>query len=426
MDKIIIQGGAPLKGTVSIRGSKNAALPILFATLLTRGRSVIHGVPHLRDVHSTLLILRELGMSCERRKDGAIEVEAEDETRFTAPWDHVRKMRASVCALGPLVARRGHARVSLPGGCVFGVRPIDLHLKGLRALGARIRIDHGYVDARAEKLTGGATVFLGGPYGSTVLGTANLMMAACLAEGTTVIECAACEPEVADLAGFLNAMGAKVRGAGTPRVEIEGVKELEGAEYKVIPDRIEAGTFLIAAAMTGGDVIVEGAYPEHLSATIDLLQQMGVQVSCENHSIRVRADVPSNAVDVTTLPYPGFPTDLQAQIMAYLATAQGMSVITEKIYPDRFIHIAELVRMGARIRKEGPSAIISGVKKLSGAPVMASDLRASASLILAGLVASGITEIHRIYHLDRGYERIEERLAQLGAMIRREGEEDGV
>ena len=423
MDKILIQGGIPLRGTVQVRGAKNAALPILFATLLAKGRSVIRKVPHLRDVNSAILILRELGMSVERRKDGSIEVEPEDETRFTAPWDHVRKMRASVCCLGPLLARRGHARVSLPGGCVFGVRPIDLHLKGLKALGARIRIDHGYVDTRSERLRG-ATIFLGGAFGSTVLGTANVMMAASLAEGTTVIESAACEPEVADLGNFLNAMGAKVRGAGTPRVEIEGVKELEGVEYDVIPDRIEAGTFLIAAAMTGGDVIVDGARVEHLSAVIDVLQSMGVQISAENGSVRVRADVPSQAVDVTTLPYPGFPTDLQAQIMAYLATASGMSVITEKIYPDRFIHISELVRMGARIRKEGPSAIISGVKRLSGAPVMASDLRASASLILAGLVANGLTEVHRIYHLDRGYERIEERLAGLGAMIRRENEEE--
>jgi UDP-N-acetylglucosamine 1-carboxyvinyltransferase len=423
LDKIIIQGGVPLRGTVSVRGAKNAALPILFATLLARGRSVIHKVPVLRDVHSTMLILRELGMSCERRKDGAIEIDTEDDTRFIAPWEQVRKMRASVCVLGPLLARRGKARVSIPGGCVFGVRPIDLHLKGLGALGANIRIDHGYVDARAEKLRG-TTIYLGGPFGSTVLGTANVMMAACLAEGTTVIECAACEPEVADLANFLIACGAKVRGAGTPRVEIEGVKELHGAEYSVIPDRIEAGTFLIAGAMTGGEVIVEGANPEHLSAVIDVLQQMGVQVSSENHSMRVKADVPSSAVDVTTLPYPGFPTDLQAQIMAYLATAKGMSVITEKIYPDRFIHISELVRMGAKIRKEGPSAIISGVKRLSGAPVMASDLRASASLVLAGLVSSGITEVHRVYHLDRGYERIEERLSALGAMVRRESDED--
>ncbi len=423
MDKIVIQGGVPLNGTVPVYGAKNAALPILFATLLSQGRSVIHGVPFLRDVHSTMLILRELGMASERRKDGAIEVIAEDESRYTAPWDLVRKMRASVCVLGPLLARRGHARVSLPGGCIFGPRPIDLHLKGLKALGARIRIEHGYVVARAEKLTG-ATVFLGGPYGSTVLGTANIMMAATLAEGTTVIECAACEPEISDLADFLNAMGARIRGGGTPRVEIEGVKELEGTEFRIIPDRIEASTFLVAGAMTGGEVIVEGARVEHLSAAVDVLQRMGVQVSAENHSVRVRGGIPAKAVDVTTLPYPGFPTDLQAQIMSYLAIADGMSVITEKIYPDRFIHISELVRMGANIRKEGPSAIISGVRKLSGAPVMASDLRASASLILAGLVANGITEIHRIYHLDRGYERIEKRLAQLGAMIRRESDED--
>lgn len=422
MDKIVIQGGVPLRGSVPVYGAKNAALPILFATLLGRGRSIIHGVPTLRDVHSTILILRELGMGCERTKGGSIEIGVEDDSRFTAPWDHVRKMRASVCAMGPLLARRGHARVSLPGGCVFGVRPIDLHLKGLKALGADIRIEHGYVVARAKKLTG-ATVFLGGPYGSTVLGTANVMMAATLARGTTVIESAACEPEVADLGDFLNAMGARVRGAGTPRVEIEGVEELEGTEYRIIPDRIEASTFLIAGAMTGGEVTVEGARVEHLSAAVDALQRMGVQVSAENHSVRVRGGIPAAAVDVTTFPYPGFPTDLQAQIMAYLAIASGMSVITEKIYPDRFIHISELVRMGANIRKEGPSAIITGVKELSGAPVMASDLRASASLILAGLVASGITEVHRIYHLDRGYERIEKRLAQLGAMIRRESEE---
>jgi UDP-N-acetylglucosamine 1-carboxyvinyltransferase len=423
VEKLIVQGGVPLRGTVQVQGAKNAALPILFATILARGRSVVKRVPYLRDVHSTILILRELGMACERTKDGSIEVETEDDTSFTAPWDHVRKMRASVCALGPLLARRGRARVSLPGGCIFGVRPIDLHLKGLRALGAKIRIEHGYVDARAERLVG-TTIFLGGPFGSTVLGTANTLMAATLAEGNTIIECAACEPEIADLVGFLNAMGARIRGAGTPRLEIEGVKELEGAEYEVIPDRIEAGTFLIAVAMTGGDVIVEGARPDHLSAVIDVLQSMGVQISVENHSIRVRGGLPSAPVDVTTLPYPGFPTDLQAQIMSYLSVASGMSVITEKIYPDRFIHIAELARMGAKIRKEGPSAIISGVKRLSGAPVMASDLRASASLLLAGLVANGITEVHRIYHLDRGYQRIEERLAALGGMIRREAEED--
>jgi UDP-N-acetylglucosamine 1-carboxyvinyltransferase len=360
-------------------------------------------------------------MVCEREKDGSVSVDTEDEARSTAPWELVRKMRASVCALGPLLARRGRARVSLPGGCVLGLRPIDLHLKGLSALGAQIRIEHGYVNARAERLAG-ATVFLGGPYGSTVLGTANTMMAATLARGTTVIECAACEPEVVDLANFLVAMGAKIHGAGTPRVEIEGVEELGKADYTIIPDRIEAGTFLIAGAMTGGDVIVNGARPDHLSAVFDVLQSAGVRLSVEGGSIRVRGGAPCKAVDITTHPYPGFPTDLQAQMMAYLSSASGMSVITEKIYPDRFIHIAELARMGAKIRKEGPSAIISGVKRLSGAQVMASDLRASACLVLAGLVASGVTEVHRIYHLDRGYERIEERLASLGAMIRREPE----
>jgi len=423
VDKIVIQGGVPLKGTVPVRGAKNAALPILFATLLGRGRSVIKGVPYLRDINSAILILRELGMTCERRKDGAIEVEADDDSRFTVPWEQMRKMRASICALGPLLARRRRARVSQPGGCVLGVRPIDLHLKGLSALGADIRNEHGFIDARAERLRG-STVFLGGPFGSSVLGTANTLMAAVLAKGTTVIECAACEPEVADLAGFLSAMGAKIRGAGTPRMEVEGVEDLECCEYTIIPDRIEAGTFMIAAALTGGDVIIEGAKPDHLAALIDVMQQMGVQLSIEDGSIRVRSRGPANSVDVTTLPYPGYPTDLQAQIMAYLSVANGIGVITEKIYPDRFIHIAELARMGARIRKEGPSAIITGVKKLSGAQVMASDLRASASLLLAGLVASGLTEVHRIYHLDRGYERIEERLGSLGAMIRREPEEE--
>ncbi len=423
MDKIVIQGGVPLNGTVSVRGAKNAALPILFATLLGRGRSVIKGVPSLRDINSAILILRELGMTCERRKDGAIEVEVDDDSRFTVPWEQMRKMRASICALGPLLARRRRARVSQPGGCVLGVRPIDLHLKGLSALGGEIRNEHGFIDARAERLRG-STVFLGGPFGSSVLGTANTLMAAVLAKGTTVIECAACEPEIADLAGFLSAMGAKIRGAGTPRMEVEGVEDLEGAEYTIIPDRIEAGTFMIAAALTGGDVIIEGARPDHLAALIDVMQQMGVQISIENGSIRVRSKGPASSVDVTTLPYPGYPTDLQAQIMAYLSVAGGIGVITEKVYPDRFIHIAELARMGARIRKEGPSAIITGVKKLSGAQVMASDLRASASLLLAGLVASGLTEVHRIYHLDRGYERIEERLGALGAMIRREAEEE--
>ncbi len=424
MDTLLIEGGIPLEGTVEVRGAKNAALPILFASLLTDEQCVIRNVPELQDVLSTLQILRDLGMDCERRDDGAIIVEQTSPDPYTAPYEQVRKMRASVCTLGPLLARRKRAKVSLPGGCVFGVRPIDLHLKGLAALGANIRISHGYVEAEVEELRG-ATIFLGGPFGSTVLGTANIMMAAVLAHGTTVIESAACEPEIVDLAGFLNTMGARVEGVGTPRLVIDGVPELSGAEYEVIPDRIDAGTLLIAGAITMGDVVVRKARPDHMAAVTDTLRQVGLHVTAEGDAIRVRSNGGFRSVDVTTLPYPGFPTDLQAQMMALLSIADGISVITEKVYPDRFIHVSELARMGASVRKEGPSAIISGVPTLSGAPVMASDLRASASLLLAGLVASRVTEVHRIYHLDRGYERIEERLGSLGAHIRRERRDDG-
>lgn len=420
MDKIVIEGGVSLKGVVDVRGAKNAALPILFATLLADSRSVIRNVPHLRDISTTLKILTKLGMRCEQN-DGTVVVEPMDKTPCTAPYEDVSQMRASICALGPLVARRGKAKVSLPGGCQIGVRPIDLHLKGLKALGADIRISHGYIEVEARELTG-TTIYLGGPFGSTVLGTANVMMAACLARGTTVIEAAACEPEIADLARFLNSMGARIRGLGTPRLVIEGVAGLEGTEHHIIPDRIEAGTLLIAGALTHGDVTVNGARSEHLAAVTDVLKQIGIRITADETSIRVHTNGNFLPVDVTTLPYPGFPTDLQAQIMTLLSLADGISVITEKIYPDRFIHVAELARMGAKIRKEGPSAIISGVRKLSGAPVMASDLRASACLLLAGLVATGITEVHRIYHLDRGYERIEERLRALGASIQREAE----
>ncbi len=422
MDTLLIEGGIPLEGTVEVRGSKNAALPILFACLLTDEQCVVHNIPELQDVRSTLQILRHLGMECERRDDGAVVIEQASAEPYTAPYDQVRRMRASVCTLGPLLARRKRAKVSLPGGCVFGVRPIDLHLKGLAALGADIRISHGYVEAEAEELRG-TTIFLGGPFGSTVLGTANVMMAASLAHGTTVIESAACEPEIADLAGFLGAMGAQIEGVGTPRLVIHGVPELSAAEYEVIPDRIDAGTLLIAGAITRGDVVVRKARPDHMAALTDMLRQVGLRVTAEGDAIRVRSNGGFRSVDVTTLPYPGFPTDLQAQMMALLSIAGGISVITEKVYPDRFIHVSELARMGASIRKEGPSAIISGVTSLSGAPVMASDLRASASLLLAGLVATGITEVHRIYHLDRGYERIEERLCALGAHIRRERRE---
>lgn len=418
MDQIRVEGGVPLRGVVEVRGAKNAALPILFGTLLTDERCVIENVPHLRDVESACQILRELGAGLERRADGAIETWLEDRTPFTASYDLVRKMRASVCALGPLLARRGRARVSLPGGCVLGVRPIDLHLKGLRALGAKIEIKHGYVEAEVDRLRG-TTVYLAGPFGSTVLGTANVMMAAVLAEGTTVIEAAACEPEIADLAHFLTKMGARIEGVGTPRLVIRGVPELNGAEHSIIPDRIEAGTFLIAGAITKGDVVVKGACADHLTGVIDVLRQVGLYLEAENSSIRITTNGHFRPADVATLPYPGFPTDLQAQMMVLLSLADGISVITEKIYPDRFMHISELGRMGANIRKEGPSAIIVGTRGLSGAPVMASDLRASASLILAGLVAGGVTEVLRVYHVDRGYEKIEVRLRNLGAKIER-------
>jgi UDP-N-acetylglucosamine 1-carboxyvinyltransferase len=421
VDKILIEGGVPLRGTVEVRGAKNAALPILFSTILTDQPCTIHNVPYLRDVDSAFRILEELGMRCARRDGGAIEVHEEDPSLSTAAYEHVRTMRASVCALGPLLARRGRAVVSFPGGCGIGVRPIDLHLKGLRALGAKINISHGYIEAEAERLQG-STVYLGGPCGSSVLGTANVLMAAVLARGRTVIEAAACEPEIADLSRFLIKMGACIEGVGTPRLVVEGVSELDGAEHTIIPDRIEAGTLLIAGAITRGDVAVRGARLEHLTAVADTLFQAGIYLSAENDAIRVYTNGAIRPVDVTTLPYPGFPTDLQAQMLALLCLADGISVITEKIYPDRFIHIAELARMGANIRKEGPSAFVFGVPGLSGAPVMASDLRASASLVLAGLVASGVTEVHRIYHLDRGYERIEERLQSLGAKIQREAE----
>lgn len=422
MDKVLVAGGVPLSGSVEVRGAKNAALPILFSTILTDRPCIIRNVPFLRDVDSSLRILRELGKSAERRDHGSIEVVHEDSEPHTAPYDHVRKMRASVCVLGPLLARRGKARVSLPGGCVFGVRPIDLHLKGLRALGAKIEIQHGYIEARARRLRG-TTVYLGGPFGSSVLGTANVLMAATLAEGRTVIEAAACEPEIADLAEFLVKMGARVRGIGTPRLIVDGVSELDGAEHDIIPDRIEAGTLLLAGAITRGDVTVRGARIDHLAAVLDVLHQAGLYLTAESEAIRVYTNGGFRPVDVTTLPYPGFPTDLQAQVLAVLSLADGISIVTEKVYPDRFIHIAELARMGANIRKEGPSAIAVGVRSLSGAPVMASDLRASACLLLAGLVAKGTTEVHRIYHLDRGYERIELRLRSLGAKIERVKEE---
>jgi UDP-N-acetylglucosamine 1-carboxyvinyltransferase len=422
MDKFIIHGGSKLKGSVRIGGAKNAALPIMAASLLTSGKVTLRNVPDLRDIASISEILQVLGMRVERTAPTTVEMETVDDTKVEAPYELVSTMRASICTLGPLLAKRGRARVSMPGGCVIGVRPIDLHLKGLKALGAHVEVKHGYLEAKAKRLRG-AEIYLGGPYGSSVLGTANVMMAAVLAVGETVIENAACEPEIQDLAHFLNRCGARIEGIGRPILVIRGVDRLHGTDYKVIPDRIEAGTFIIAGAITGSRITVTNVRARHLAAFLDKLGQTGVKFLRKGNSIEVVPPRRPGAVDLITLPYPGYPTDLQAQIAAYLSCADGISLITEKIYPDRFMHVAELTRMGADIRKEGSSAIVHGVRKLSGAPVMASDLRASAALVLAGLVAEGTTEIGRVYHIDRGYEKIEEKLNALGANIERVWEE---
>ncbi len=418
MDCFVIEGGCRLRGEVTISGAKNAALPMMAACLLADGTSRIVGAPNLADVAHLSGLLAELGLEISREGD-TLALTVINEGNSHARYDLVRKMRASVCVLGPLLAKRGSARVAMPGGCLIGSRPIDIHLRGLEALGAKIHLSEGDILAEADRLTG-AEVFLGGPFGSTVLGTANVMMAATLAQGTSVIECAACEPEIQNLAEFLNAMGARITGAGSPRMIIEGVEALHGVSCPVIPDRIEAGTFMIAGAITNGEVVLSRARLDHMMAVVDKLRQIGVMVERSDGGAVVSCSRRLKPTDLTTLPYPGFPTDLQAQLMALLSLAEGNSIITEKIYPDRFMHVAELGRMGANIRKEGPIAIITGVKRLVGAPVMASDLRASAALIVAGLVAEGRTIVNRVYHIDRGYETIEAKLAALGADIRRE------
>jgi len=420
MDKLVIEGGVRLKGEVTVSGAKNAVLPILAATLLTDEPCLIKGVPSLRDTNSMLKILRSLGKSAEFDK-GKIEVSSGKQANYVADYKLVSTMRASFCVLGPLLAKFGIAKVSLPGGCVIGVRPVDLHLKGIKALGAQIDIDAGYVIAKAKRLRG-AQMYLGGVYGSSVLATDNVMMAAVLAKGKTMIESAACEPEVADLAEFLIKMGAKIKGHGTPVIEIEGVKSLHGAAHTIIPDRIEAGTWILAALITRGDIVIKNILSRHLGALIDKLKESGVHLNFTDGSLRVNGNHRLKAVNITTLPYPGFPTDMQAQMMALMCVTPGISVITEKIYPDRFMHVAELNRMGAHIQREGPHAIVEGLKGLSGAPVMASDLRASACLVLAGLAAKGTASISRIYHLERGYENIEEKLVKLGAKVWREKE----
>jgi UDP-N-acetylglucosamine 1-carboxyvinyltransferase len=416
MDKILIHGGHRLSGSVRISGSKNSALPILAATLLTKEPCTISNVPDLSDIHYMLQILSHLGAQVERAS-GTVRVAAES-IKSEAPYDIVRKMRASVCVLGPLLGRNKEAVVSLPGGCVIGDRPIDLHLKGFEALGAVNRIEHGNVKIFASQLRG-ASINLRGKQGPTVLGTDNVMMAAVLAEGTTVIESAAAEPEVVDLANFLNKMGANISGAGTRRIVIEGVKELHGAEHSVIPDRIEAGTYLVAGAIMGDDVRLQRVTPEHLGAVIDAVRTSGYTVETTADSIRVRGNGAPKPLQLTTEPYPGFPTDMQAQMCALLCKTSGISVISETIFPQRYMHVSELKRMGADISLDGHTAIIKGVESLSGAPVMASDLRASAALVLAGLHADGITEVNRVYHIDRGYESIDEKLNQLGARLER-------
>lgn len=420
MDKLIIEGGVSLKGEVNVSGAKNAALPILAATLLTDGPCVLKRVPNLRDTMTMLKILRSLGKNVEYDK-GTVRVLPTRHCGHVADYKLVSTMRASFCVLGPLLGKLKKAKVSLPGGCVIGLRPVDLHVKGLQALGADIDVQGGYVVADAARLKGGY-VYLGGVFGSSVLATDNVMMAAVLTPGKTVIESAACEPEVVDLAEFLIKMGARIKGHGTPVIEIEGVKALNGAEHRIIPDRIEAGTFILAALITKGNIKVKNVMPEHLGAMFDKLTQAGASLQRRDHMVRASLKKALKPVSITTLPYPGFPTDMQAQVMSLMCVTPGISVITEKIYPDRFMHVAELNRMGAHIQREGPYAIVEGVRRLSGAPVMASDLRASASLVLAGLVAGGRTSISRIYHLERGYENIEEKFRGLGARIWREKE----
>lgn len=446
MDVFVIEGGRKLSGSLRINGSKNAALPLLAAALLTDEPVTLRDVPDLSDIRNMHRLLGELGVQIEPSGDGetpdgerlaGTRLQVTDPSEVHARYDIVRTMRASICVLGPLLAKRGQARVSMPGGCAIGQRPVDLHLRGLEALGASITLEGGDIVAKAPasgRLIGD-TVFLGGAFGSTVLGTANVMSAATLAQGTTVIESAACEPEIVDLADMLNAMGARITGAGSPRITIEGVESLGGVDHTIIPDRIEAGTFMCAAAITGSTLSLTNCPLDAMMSATDRLEAMGVHIDPTDHpryavpsqplrrSCTVHASGTLKPVQITTQPHPGFPTDLQAQFMALLCLAQGNSVITEKIFPERFLHVAELTRMGANIHRHGTTAVISGVRALTGAPVMASDLRASASLVIAALAAQGTTVINRVYHIDRGYEHLEHRLGSVGASISRISED---
>jgi UDP-N-acetylglucosamine 1-carboxyvinyltransferase len=415
LQKIVIRGGARLAGEVRVSGSKNAALPILASSLLASGRSIYRNVPALGDVRTMGRLLERLGAGFSEPQRGTAHVDTSTINEHEAPYDLVKTMRASVLVLGPLLARHGQARVSLPGGCAIGARPIDQHLKGLAAMGARIDLEHGYVNARARRLRG-ATIVFDMP---TVTGTENLMMAAALARGRTTLENAAREPEVEELGRVLNKMGARIRGAGSSLITVEGVDELQPIEHAVIPDRIEAGTLLVAAAITRGDVLVRDCLPEHLEAVIAKLRAAGAEVTAEGDGIRVRGKSEFKPADISTQPFPGFPTDMQAQFMVLTTRARGQSVLSETIFENRYMHVPELQRMGADIVVEGRTAIVRGPTKLTGATVMATDLRASACLVLAGLVAEGKTEILRIYHLDRGYDRLDKKLRALGADVRR-------
>ena len=415
-----ITGGTPLRGTVAASGSKNAVLPMMAASILADGPVRLDGVPRLADVDTLSLVLGDLGLAVARTSDHGLLLETVDPSPVRARYELVRRMRASFCVLGPLLARRGKAVVSLPGGCNIGQRPVDLHLRGLAALGARLRLRRGYIVARADRLTG-ATVDLSGPRGSSVTGTANVLSAAVLAAGTTTIAGAAREPEIVDLGNFLRSMGARIEGLGTPAIRITGVEQLGGTTYRVIPDRIEAATLLLAAAITGGSATVTGVIPEHLAQVLDALRAAGSRIELGQSHVTITANGRPRPMDVTAQPYPGIPTDVQAQWTALLSLAAGRSTVSDRVFPRRFLHLAELNRMGAQIEHRDSRATVTGVGRLSGASVTASDLRASAALVLAGLAADGRTTVHHVHHLDRGYERLDEKLGQLGAQIERKG-----
>jgi len=414
VDKIVIEGGKPLRGEVRISGAKNAALPIMAASLLTEGWNTFHNMPDLMDIRTTRKLLQSLGVVIEGTAE-TIRLNAGNISNFEASYDLVKTMRASILVLGPLVARLGIARVSLPGGCAIGARPVNLHIKALQDMGAEVALKDGYVEARAKKLKGTTLYF----DIATVGGTENIMMAAALADGVTLLKNAAREPEIINLAEVLNGMGARISGAGTDEIRVEGVERLHPVEAEIIPDRIEAGTFMIAAGITGGEIRVMGCYPPHLDALIEKLRDAGMMIEPIDGGLRAAGDGRIRSVDVKTLPHPGFPTDLQAQMMSMMAVAEGLSVITETVFENRFMHVGELMRMGADIQIQGSSAIVKGVSSLKGAPVMATDLRASASLVLAGLAARGTTELSRVYHLDRGYQDLEKKFSALGADIKR-------